>query len=106
MWKENAARWAGGGARPGDRTAWVDKQAGMRADAEHDRAKWLGKAEDADRAVRAAAGDMWQCADAAANAADAAGLPARFSPVREAAAAWEEAMEAARRAAAACRPGG
>ena len=106
MWKKNAARWADGGAWPGGRAAWADRQAVIRADAERDRARWSGKAEDANSTARAAAGDMRRCEDAAANAADAAGLPGAAPPgAQGAAAAWEEAMESARRAAAACRPG-
>lgn len=107
VWKECADRWAAGSVWPEDRTSWVDEQARIHADAEYTRAKWAGKVERTGEAVRAAAGTVQRYADTAERYAAMFGRLDGLPPgAQDAAMAWEDAIQAARAAAASCSSGG
>lgn len=105
-WAGDPAGRSDGAAWPGDRAAWVDEQGRIHADAEYNRAMWEGAARRANTAVRAAADDLRMCA---IEAGKAAGEVERIGSVppeaRDAEAAWNEALEAARQVLHACQPG-
>ena len=104
-WTEVADNLPAGAVYPDGRAAWTAEQESMRASAEHDRAGWSGRARRAAADVRAANDYLRECADAADRAAAAAkeaGAPADTPDARDAAAAWNEAVAAARNAANAC----
>ena len=107
-WTEAADGMPDGAVYPGGRAAWTGEQESMRADAERDRAGWSGRARRAAADVRAAGDYMRECADAADRAAAAAakgenGVGLADTPdARAAAAAWNEAVAAARNAANEC----
>ena len=114
-WKAKTARLPDGDARPGGRAARAGGRAGMRADAEHDRAKWSDAARRAVAGVQAAAEYVRVCTDATEEAAAAAkesrglaelaaGAAAAAPGARDAAVACMDAVEAARKALEACRP--
>ena len=99
--------WADGAEWPGDRAAWAGAQESIHADAEYDRARWSGAEKRAAEAVQKAADRMYQCAHLANNATAAAkeaSMRASTTDARDAEAAWNEALAAARKAPDACRP--
>ena len=121
-WKTGAALRLDGAVWQGDRDSWKGGQAIIHADAEHDREVWSGEARRAAAAVQKAVEHMWKRAAAAERAAVAAGEAGGLADVeaaaaasategggsvpgaRDAAAAWRDAMAAARNAPDACRP--
>lgn len=107
-WTEVADGLPDGAAYPGGRAAWTGEQESMHAGAERDRAGWSGRARRAAADVRAANDYMRECADAADRAVAAAtkgeeGVGLADTPdAREAAAAWNAAVAAARNVASEC----
>ena len=107
-WIEVADGLPDGAAYPGGRAAWTGEQESMHAGAERDRAGWSGRARRAAAEVRAANDYMRECADAADRAVAAAtkgeeGVGLADTPdAREAAAAWNAAVAAARNVASEC----
>ena len=100
-WTSIAAEWSDGEVWPGDRAAWVGGQESIRADAEYCIARWSDAAARADDAVKAAAGDLLQHADAAQKAYVKVGRGRGPMPpdALDAKAALDEAVEAAKRSA-------
>ena len=124
-WKTGAPLRLDGVAWPGDRDTWRGRQPIIHADAEHDLKVWSAEAKRAAAAAQKAIERMWKRAAAAERAAAAAkeagGLAdaeAAAAAAAEgvgrggstpgaqdaAAAAWRDAMDAARNAPEACRP--
>ena len=107
-WTEVADGLPDGAVYPGGRAAWTGEQEGLRAGAERDRAGWSGRARRAAADVRAADDYLRECADAADRAVAAAtkgeeGVGLADTPdAREAAAAWNAAVAAARNVASEC----
>ena len=124
-WKTGAPLRLDGVAWPGDRDTWRGRQPIIHADAEHDLKVWSAEAKQAAAAAQKAVERMWKRAAAAERAAAAAKEAGGLADVEAAAAAaaegvgrggstpgaqdaaaaaWRDAMDAARNAPEACRP--
>ena len=126
-WKTGAPLRLDGDVWPGDRKSWRGRQPIIHADAEHDLEVWSGDAKRAAAAAQRAAEHMRKRAAAAERAAAAAeeaggladveaaaaaaaegggggGRGGSTPDAQDAAAAWRDAMDAARNAPEACRP--